>query len=84
MFITRTTIDNIVMWVIQLHTADLVCSKTQILLVTLRTQNQPQVDTYVFSEVEHVQEANISVSKFYGNRCHFTGCCFANGRYPCS
>ena len=41
-FITRMTIDNIVMWVIPLNTADEVCSKTQISLVTLKTRNQPQ------------------------------------------
>ena len=36
------TNDNVVMWVIQLNTAGWVSSKTQILLVTLKTRNQPQ------------------------------------------
>ena len=49
MFITRVTIDNIVMRVIQLNTADWVCSKTQILLVTFKTRNQPCI-----SKGEHV------------------------------
>ena len=46
--------DKIVMWVIQLNTADWVFAKTLILLVTLKTQNQPQGESYVCSEVEHV------------------------------
>ena len=36
------TIDNIVMWIIQLNTVDKVCFKTQILLVTLRTRDRLQ------------------------------------------
>ena len=37
----------------RLSIVDWVYSKTQILLATLRTQNQPRVESYVFSEVEH-------------------------------
>ena len=42
--ITQVTTDNIVMWV----------TKTQILLATLRTQNQPRKRFYVFLEVEQL------------------------------
>ena len=42
------TVDNTVMWVIQLNTADWVCSKTQILLVTLKIRNQLQGDFCLF------------------------------------
>ena len=31
-----------------------------------------------------VQKANVSVTQFYRIRDYFTGCWFANGRYPCS
>ena len=48
------TTDIIVMWVTQLNTADWVCSKTQILLVTLKIQNQPPDVFFVFLEVEHL------------------------------
>ena len=47
-------IDNVVMWVIRLSIVDWVCSKTQILLETLKTQNQLREEFYVFSEVEHL------------------------------
>ena len=49
---TRTT-DNIVMWETRLSIVDWVHSKTQILLATLRTQNQPRGESYVYSEVQH-------------------------------
>ena len=41
------------MWVIQLNTADWVSSKTQILLVTLKTRKQLQGESCASSEVEH-------------------------------
>ena len=53
-FITRMNFDNIVMWIIQLNTADWVCSKTPIMLVTLRTRSQHQEGSYVCPEVEHL------------------------------
>ena len=37
----------------RLSVVDWVHSKTQILLATLRTQNQPRGESHVFSEVEH-------------------------------
>ena len=49
-FITQMTTDSIVMWESRLNIVDWVYSKTQILLATLRTQNQPPVGgnlTYV-------------------------------------
>ena len=46
------TIVNIVMWETLHSTADCVYFKTQILLGTLRTQNQPLVVSCVFLEVE--------------------------------
>ena len=48
MFITRLTIDNIVMWETRHSIADWVCFKTQTLLEILRTQNQPQEVSCVF------------------------------------
>ena len=42
------------MWVIQLYTADWVWSKTQILLVSLKTRKQLQNESCAFSEVEHL------------------------------
>ena len=50
-FITRMTIVNIVMRETRHSTADRVYSRTQTLLATLRTQNQPQVVSSVFLEV---------------------------------
>ena len=50
--ITRMTIVNFVMWETLHSIADWVCFKTQTLLETLRTQNQPQVVSCVFLEVE--------------------------------
>ena len=52
-FTTQVTTDNIVMCETRLSIVDWVFSKTRILLVTLRTQNQPRWESYVFSEVEH-------------------------------
>ena len=48
------TADNIVMWETRLSIVDWVCSKAQILLVTLRTQNQPREESNVSLEVEHL------------------------------
>ena len=45
--------DNVVMWVTRLSVVDWVYSKTQTLLATLRTRNQPRVESYVSSEAEH-------------------------------
>ena len=68
-FITQVTTDSIVMWVTRLNIVDWVYFKTQILLATLRTQNLPRVESYVFSEVEHLSPSvgcarnrNLSVS----------------------
>ena len=47
-------IDSIAMSVIQLNTADWVYSKTPILLVTSKSQNQPQGESDVSLEVEHL------------------------------
>ena len=47
-FITRVTSDNIVTWATLLGTLDGVYSETQILLGTLRAQNQPREESYVF------------------------------------
>ena len=71
-FITQVTTDNIVMWVTQLSIVDWVYSKTQILLVTLKTRNQLQGESWVSSEVEHlspslgyVQEAKFCLAQFH-------------------
>ena len=53
-FITQVTTDNIVMWVTRLSIVDWVYSKTQTLLVTLRTQNQFREESYVSLEDEHL------------------------------
>ena len=53
-FITRLTIDNVVMWATRLSIAVWVCSKTETLLATFRTQNQLQEVSFVFLEVEHL------------------------------
>ena len=50
---TRMTIVNIVTWETRHSIADWVSSKTQAVLATLRTQNQPQEVSCVFLEVEH-------------------------------
>ena len=42
------------MWVMQLNIVDAVFVKTQILLETLKTQNQHQVESYVSLELEHL------------------------------
>ena len=65
------TVVNIVMWETRHSTADSVYSKTQILLATLRTRNQPQLVSCVFLEVElfssqlDVQETNFSFAHLY-------------------
>ena len=46
------TTENIVTCVTRLSIADWVYSKTQMLLVTLRSQNQPRVESNVFLEAE--------------------------------
>ena len=77
-------IDNMVMCVIQFNTADWVCSKTPILLVTLIIQHQPQGESLyhrksnICSLVLDVQEANVHVSQFYIIRKYLTGCWFAS------
>ena len=48
------TIDNIVMRETRHSIVDWVYSKTQTLRATLKTQNQPQGESCVFSEVEHL------------------------------
>ena len=56
--------DRVVLWETRHSIADWVCFNTQTLLGTLRTRNQPQVESCVFSEVEQlfqfldVQETN--------------------------
>ena len=52
-FITQLITDNIFMWVRRLSSADWVFSKIQILLSTLRIQNQLRRESFVFLEVEH-------------------------------
>ena len=71
---------------------DWVYSKTQILIVTLRIQNQPREVSHVFSEVESnirphwldVQETDVNIPQFYRIRNHFVGCWTANGWITCS
>ena len=46
--------DSIVMWVTRLRFVDWVCFKTQTLRATLRTLNQPRVESYENSEAEHL------------------------------
>ena len=50
--ITQVITDNMVMWETRLSTVDRVYSKTQILLATLKTPNQPWSESYVSSEVK--------------------------------
>ena len=45
---------NIVMWVARLSIVDWVYSKILILLVTLRMQNEPRGESYVYLEVAHL------------------------------
>ena len=52
-YVHQVTTDNTVMWETRLSIVDWVCSKTQILLATLGTENQPRERTYVSSEVEY-------------------------------
>ena len=51
---SHTTIDSVVILVIQLNIADRVYFKTQILLETLKIQKQLQEESYVSLEVEHL------------------------------
>ena len=51
---SHTISDNIVMWENRHSSADWVCFKTQTLLVILRTRNQPQEESCIFLEVEHL------------------------------
>ena len=53
-FTTQVTTDNIVTWEIQLSIVEWVLSKTQILLETMRTQNQLREESYVFSDVKQL------------------------------
>ena len=46
--------DNIVMWTTPISIVDWVYSKTQTLLTTLKTPNQPQVESCVSWEVEYL------------------------------
>ena len=57
------------MWVIQLNTADWVYSKTQILLVTLKIQNQLQEESYVSLEVEQLLPL-VGCAKKQTSVCH--------------
>ena len=45
---TKTITDNIVMWETRLSSVDWVYFKTQVLLETLKTQNQPRVESNAF------------------------------------
>ena len=86
------TTDNFVMRDTRLSIVDWVCSKTQILLATLRTQNQPRggrreeglLCIFLMSNIRlhqlDVQEINVRVPQFYRIRNHFVGCWFENGR----
>ena len=62
-------IDSIVMWVIQLNTADWVHSKTPILLVTLKIRNQLQGKAYVSLDVEHLSPL-VGCAKKQTSVCH--------------
>ena len=53
-FITQMNSDNIAMRVTPLSIVDLVCSKTKILLATLRTRNQHRKESHLSSEAEHL------------------------------
>ena len=65
--------DNIAMLETRLSIVDRVCSETPILLVTLKTPNQLQGESYVFRKLNicshklDVQKANINVSQFTGS-----------------
>ena len=86
--ITRTTIDDIVMWVAQ-H-CRLGSSKTQTLLETWKIKIYLRKNLLylwklnICSHKLDVQEANISVSQFHRIGDYFFGCWFANGRCSCS
>ena len=75
---------------LRLGIVDWVYFKTQILLVTLKTRNQPREEPDVSSDVERlfpeveVQEANVGVSQFHRIGSYLFGCCFANGWNACS
>ena len=91
-FTTQVTTDNFVMRDTRLSIVDWVCSKTQILLATLRTQNQPRwgrreeglLCIFLMSNIRlhqlDVQEINVRVPQFYRVRNHSVGCWFENGR----
>ena len=51
---SHTISDNIVMWETRHSIVDWVCCKTQNLLATLRTRNQPHEETCVSLEAEHL------------------------------
>ena len=70
MFITQMTVVNVVMWETRHSTADWVCSMTQTLLATLRSQNQPQVVSCVFLEVAHF----VPVSRACKNQTSVSHC----------
>ena len=81
------TTDNIVTWATRLSIVDWVYCQTQLLLVTLRIQNQPRVNLVYFqkSNICHhqldVQEANISLPRFNRIRNYFFGCWTEVGWY---
>ena len=80
-FITQTISDNIVMWETRHCTLDWVYFKTQTLLVILRTQNQPLVESCVFLEVEHLfQTVGCARNKLLSR----SGCWIAHGLVTCS
>ena len=54
---TQTISNNIVMWDTRHSLADCVCSKTQTMQATLRTQSQPQEVSCVFLEAEHLSQS---------------------------
>ena len=79
------------MWVTQLSIVDWVHSKTQVLLATLRTQNQTSgrdllyFGSRTFVAISWMCEKQTSVSpQFYRIWNHFVGCWTANGWITCS
>ena len=79
------------MWVIRLSIVNWVCVKTQILLETLKTQNQLQEGILcvfgsrtICSLKLNVQEAIVCVSHFHSIGSYFFGYWFANGWNSCS
>ena len=53
-YIHHTGIDNVAMWETRLSICRWVYSKSQILMATLRTRNQPRVESCVPLKVEHL------------------------------